>query len=103
MWTFQLTILSRCITPILPMDWETRLRAWHVLPKLRVLDKHINDNKPWAIKDTTHLQKILTREINELREIINYLEPFIPETASKLSGVFGKENIALKEQLFPRL
>ncbi|OGC59416.1 hypothetical protein A2212_00745 [candidate division WWE3 bacterium RIFOXYA1_FULL_42_9] len=67
------------------------------------MDKHINDNKPWAIKDAPHLQKILAWEIDELREIINYLEPFIPETASKLSAVFGEEKISLKEQLFPRL
>ena len=84
-------------------NFRVDLAVQHVWSKLGVLDKHINDNKPWAIKDAPHLQTILTWEINELREIINYLEPFIPETASKLSAVFGKENISLKEQLFPRL
>ena len=84
-------------------NFRVDLAVQHLWGKLGVLDKHINDNEPWAIKDGEKLKEILTWEINALREIIDYLEPFIPDTASKLQKTFRTEKIVLEGQLFPRL
>ncbi|GIW69840.1 MAG: methionine--tRNA ligase [Patescibacteria group bacterium] len=84
-------------------NFRVDLAIQHVWSKLSELDKHINDNEPWAIKDNNRLYEVLSWEINTLRNIISYLEPFIPKTAGKLGKAFGSEKISLKEQLFPRL
>ncbi len=84
-------------------DFRVDLALQYVWSKLGELDKHINDNEPWAVKEESKLKEILTWEVNELRGIINYLEPFIPKTTGKLEKTFGSEKILLKEQLFPRL
>ncbi len=47
-------------------DFRVDLAIQHVWLKLGNLDKHINDNEPWAVKEESKLKEILTWEINEL-------------------------------------
>jgi methionyl-tRNA synthetase len=67
------------------------------------LNKHINQETPWAIEDKTKLKEVLTYEIGELRKIAEQLKPFIPETAEKIQKQFGSAKIKSGESLFPRL
>jgi methionyl-tRNA synthetase len=68
------------------------------------LEKHINDNAPWAITDDVdRLKEVLSYEVFEIRRIAKLLRPFIPETAKKISEQFANENIKYSSGLFPRL
>jgi methionyl-tRNA synthetase len=84
-------------------NFRVDLAVQHIWSKLGAIDRHINDNEPWAIKDQEKLKEVLTWEINELRDTIQYLEPFIPETADRLKRAFGSEKISLPGTLFPRI
>ncbi len=67
------------------------------------LDKHINENEPWAIKDEAKLKDILEFELNELYKISLLLEPFLPEVCLKLQTSLTQENIKKGENLFQRV
>jgi len=71
--------------------------------KLKSLDKHVNENKPWGIKNKTELHEVLHYEINELLQVATCLEPFMPHTAEKIKDQFGKPKIKSQEWLFPRI
>lgn len=71
--------------------------------KLSELDKHINENEPWAEKDTKRLKEILNYEVNSVRYISKVLEPFIPCTSGKIQEQFGSEKIKSGPPLFPRI
>lgn len=71
--------------------------------RLAALDKHINENKPWSIKDSTKLKEILQHEINEIRIIAKCLEPFIPATSKIIQEQFKNAVIEVQKPLFPRM
>lgn len=72
--------------------------------KLSDLDKHINENEPWAIKDdAAKLQSVLQHELDELREIATGIEPILPETSAKLIEMLFTDEIKGGTVLFPRL
>jgi methionyl-tRNA synthetase len=74
---------------------------WKVIADL---EKHINDNSPWAIKDDpTKLESVLRYEVNEIRRISKMLTPFIPDTAKKIDVQFEHGSIKYAEGLFPRI
>lgn len=70
---------------------------------LQLIDRHINQHTPWAIKDLNTLQDILQKEINMIIELAYKLEPFLPETAQKILDQFTAEKIILQTALFPRI
>jgi len=78
-----------------------------VWEQVRGLNQYIEEEKPWAIAkaaDADHLQEVLAYQVSCLLEIAELLEPFMPETAAKIQGVF-KEGVVspLEGTLFPRI
>lgn len=75
-------------------------RVWKILSDL---DKHINENEPWGIKDKDKLKEVLSYEIKILRKVGVILEPFLPDAAAKIQDHFGKSKISAIKPLFPRV
>ncbi|MDP2632637.1 MAG: methionine--tRNA ligase [Candidatus Curtissbacteria bacterium] len=66
-----------------------------------VLDKRINEEKPWELEGT-ELKKSITPIAQEIREIAFNLGPFLPQTSQKIMDQFtGK--ISAEKPLFPRI
>jgi len=70
---------------------------------LGVIDKELNHEAPWLIKDKDKLQRVLQKEIDDLRKLAKKIEPFLPETAEKILLTFAGPTIKKSEILFPRL
>ena len=75
----------------------------NIFKDLSLLDKHINDNEPWAIKEADKLKEVLTYEVNELRRLALCLEPFIPNASMKIQSQFNSIKIESQTGLFPRI
>jgi methionyl-tRNA synthetase len=73
---------------------------WRELAKL---DKHINENEPWAIEDKGKLKEVLSYEVAQVRKIAKQIEPFMPDTAEKIQKQFNREKIQAQKALFPRI
>jgi methionyl-tRNA synthetase len=60
--------------------------------QVRGLNQYIDEEKPWAIakdkEDAEHLREVLAYQTSCLLEIADLLQPFLPETADKIRGVF---------------
>lgn len=83
-------------------------RVHHVIEniwrRLTELDKHINENEPWAIKDDDkRLGEVLQYELDELRAIATIIEPIIPETSEKILGILNSGDIRGGNILFKRI
>jgi methionyl-tRNA synthetase len=77
-----------------------------VWAQVRGLNQYIDEAKPWEVQkqgDTQHLQEVLAYQVSCLLEIADLLLPFMPETASKIQGIF-KEGMVhpIRDTLFPR-
>ncbi len=70
-------------------------------------DKYINEEKPWEIKDSEKLKKVLMVPTRIICELSPLLEPFLPETSKKIKEQFTLKDsfIEIKKagSLFPRL
>lgn len=75
----------------------------NIWKEISQLDKHINDNEPWAIKDENKLKDVLNFEVNAIRKIALLIEPFIPGVAKKIQTQFNSLKIVSESGLFPRL
>jgi len=70
---------------------------------LRWINRDINNQKVWELKGQEQ-QQVLAKLINHFREVIYYLQPFLPQTAEILSKQFNQEKIKpLPQPLFPKL
>jgi len=69
--------------------------------RLSNLDKHINENEPWSIKDESKLKGVLGYEVGELLEVSILLSPFIPDISQNILDMFSKKVSAYS--LFPRI
>jgi len=77
-----------------------------VWEQVRGLNQYIDEEKPWMVAkqgDEGHLREILAYQVSCLLEIANMLEPFMPDTAAKITYIF-KEGVVrpLDGTLFPR-
>ncbi len=73
---------------------------------MRVLDKYIEETKPWTITDEKELVEIFSKLIYGIRSIAEMLNPLLPETSEKILSFLGEKgrmNSINKEILFPRL
>lgn len=70
--------------------------------RIKKIDKEINETKPWE-KDTKNLDKIIFPMVEEIQQIAIDLEPFLPETSSKILAQFKGKIAKSKTPLFPRL
>lgn len=69
--------------------------------EISVLDKKINEEKPWELQGRT-LKQAISPIAKEIREIAFNLGPFLPETSEKILAQFtGK--ITAEKPLFPRI
>ena len=78
-----------------------------VWEQVRGLNQYIDQEKPWEVAktgDQDHLREVLAYQAGSLLQIANLLEPFMPETASKIRHVFEEGVVRkLDTTLFPRL
>ncbi|MGI0133896.1 MAG: methionine--tRNA ligase, partial [Candidatus Micrarchaeaceae archaeon] len=77
-----------------------------VWDQVRGLNQYIDEEKPWAIAkigDADHLREVLAYQASCLIEIADLLEPFMPDTAAKIKGVFEEGILRpLQGTLFPK-
>lgn len=67
------------------------------------LEKHIDEHKPWAIKDLSVLQQVLQQEIDGIRALALKLKPFLPATSEAIRLQFAGPVVHSLSPLFPRL
>ncbi|MBU4216836.1 class I tRNA ligase family protein [Candidatus Parcubacteria bacterium] len=79
---------------------ETLLLLWD---KVRESDEYISKTTPWKIKEKDELKKVLEPVAQNILNIAELLQPFMPETASKIIAQFSEKQIKKGEALFPRL
>lgn len=65
----------------------------------------VNREKPWdlAKSDILKTKEVLSKMVAQIRLVANLLQPFLPETAEKLSVHFAQEKLTKMDPLFPRL
>ena len=72
-----------------------------------VADRYINEKKPWAIADENGLRRVMINAGYLIGGITNLVEPFLPETASRIREQItcADARIEIKKgaALFPRL
>ncbi|MDB5186080.1 MAG: methionyl-tRNA synthetase [Candidatus Saccharibacteria bacterium] len=77
-----------------------------VWEQVRGLNQYIDETKPWKISktgDADHLREVLAYQVSSLLEIAEMLEPFMPETASKIHHIFTDGVVRnIEGTLFPR-
>ncbi|HMH31035.1 MAG TPA: methionine--tRNA ligase [Methylomirabilota bacterium] len=78
-----------------------------VWDQVRGLNQYIDEEKPWMIAksddETGHLREVLAYQAASLLNIAKLLEPFLPETASKIQAVFAGEKVKpTAATLFPK-
>lgn len=77
-----------------------------VWEQVRGLNQYIDQEKPWGIakeNDQEHLREVLAYQSSNLLEIADLLEPFMPDTAAKIKGVFEEGIVRpLDGTLFPK-
>lgn len=77
-----------------------------VWEQVKGLNQYIDEEKPWEIAkqgDPEHLKEILSSMVGSLLEIASMLEPFMPETATKIKAVFSEGFLRpMKGTLFPK-
>lgn len=73
--------------------------------KISLLDKFINEEKPWELIKTRHpkTNDILSHLVDQIQEIAALLQPFMPSTAEVIQEQFKGPKIKSKKPLFPRL
>ncbi len=77
-----------------------------VWEQVRGLNQYIDEAKPWKVAkegDEDHLREILAYQVSCLLEIAELLDPFMPETATKIRGIFETGLIVpIMGTLFPK-
>ena len=71
--------------------------------EIRSLDCYLDKKAPWKIKEEKELKTVLQEAIDNIRQIAYELQPFLPETSSKIKEQFKEPKIKSEKSLFPRL
>lgn len=71
--------------------------------EIRSLDRYIDQEEPWKIKNDKKLTEVLQRAVNQIKIIATQLQPFLPETAEKIIQQFTGPTIKSTTPLFPRI
>lgn len=71
--------------------------------KLREMDEFISIKAPWKMKDKNEISVVLETVAQNILNVANLLQPFMPETAEKIILQFSAKQIRKSESLFPRL
>ncbi len=67
------------------------------------IDKHVDQNQPWTIKDEAKLRQVLQEEIDSIRNLSPKLKPFMPTVAEQIEEQFKGPKIKSGAPLFPRI
>ncbi len=77
-----------------------------VWEQVRGLNQYIDEEKPWVIAkegDQDHLREVLAYQAGTLIQIARLLEPFMPDTSSKIKAIFNEGIIQrIEGTLFPK-
>jgi methionyl-tRNA synthetase len=73
------------------------------IDKLTQIDRHIDNHKPWQIKENDKLKIVLEEEINLLIDFARQIQPFMPGTSHKILEQFKGPKIKSNKPLFPRI
>ena len=77
-----------------------------VFQQIKGLNQYIDEEKPWTLassNDSDHLREVLAYQASSLVQIADLLEPFLPDSATKIRYVFSDGVIRpLKNMLFPK-
>ena len=85
-------------------DFDFNIALYNTLiVELQIIDRRINQEAPWTIKDKHRLKTVLQECINDLRTLAIKLKPFLPETAEKIEVQFKGSKITSQNPLFPRI
>jgi len=84
-------------------NYRVDLTLVNIWKEISNLDKHINENEPWGIKDETKLKEVLGYEVNEIRKIAKLIEPFLPTASQKINEQFRELRIKSATGIFPRI
>ncbi len=71
--------------------------------ELRRDDEELSNKKPWTIKDVDEKKKILEPVAQNILDVAEILQSFLPETAEKIIKQFSAEQVKKGEGLFPRI
>src|SRR6266571_5507531 len=74
-----------------------------VWQKITLLDRFINDEKPWELAKTNSQRNlsVLAHCVDQIQEIAILLAPFLPETAKLIEEQFKGPTIASQKPMFP--
>ena len=70
---------------------------------LRKEDEILSQKIPWKLKDKEEIKKILEPVAQNIFNIANLLQPFLPVTAEKIIKQFSEKKIKKQDPLFPRI
>lgn len=77
-----------------------------VWEQVRGINQYIDEEKPWEIAklgDQDHLREVLAYQASALLEIADLLEPFMPDSATKIRNVFVEGIVRpIEGTLFPK-
>lgn len=77
-----------------------------VWQQVRGINQYIDEAKPWEIAktgDADHLREVLAYQASALLQIADMLEPFMPESATKIRNVFVEGIVRpIEGTLFPK-
>ena len=71
--------------------------------KLRACDEIVTKTEPWKIKDAKEVKKVLEPVAQNIFNVAELLQPFMPQTAEKILAQFGEKQIKKGEALFQRI
>jgi methionyl-tRNA synthetase len=69
---------------------------------IRTADQTVDSTKPWTLEGDA-LKAVLAPLVNDITTIAVLLEPFMPETSTKIVSQYSATNIKSAPPLFPRL
>lgn len=77
-----------------------------VWEQIRGLNQYVDEEKPWELAknhDEDHLREVLAYQASSLLQIADLLEPFLPETATKIKHSLAEGVVRpLETTLFPK-
>lgn len=73
-----------------------------VWERIKKADQFVSEKKVWTLAGK-ELEDALSQLVGDIRQIAKDLEPFMPDTASKIATQYSQEKILKSEPMFPRL
>ena len=67
------------------------------------IDRYLNQNEPWKIKDEEKLLSILAPAQEKFVRLFALLEPFLPQSAAAVKKIFAQKNLEKAPLLFPKI